>query len=160
MNWTALGALGQLAAAVAVLITLIYLARQVRQSNRQNLCSAFRHTCDSLNEWALSIVESAEIPAIILRGRHSYKDLSDIDRLRFDDVHFDFLNIIESHYYQVQKTAMDDEYRKWALGNPEIRKLIADRMGDVRLCDAAAGPRRRRWSRTLGIAKYGLAVHL
>jgi hypothetical protein len=157
MNWTALGALGQLAAAVAVLITLIYLARQVRQSNRQSLLSAFRHTYDSLNEWALSVIESGEIPAIIIRGRQSYKDLSDIERFRFDHVHFVFLNIIESHYYQVQKTAMDDKYRKWAMANlavlvrgyldypgtrefwsnvqqyyqPEIRKLVADSVGDA-----------------------------
>jgi len=157
MDWTALGALGELAAAVAVLITLVYLARQVRQSNRQNLLSAYRHTYDSLNEWALSVVESGEIPAIILRGRQSYRDLDDIERLRFDHVHFVFLNIIESHYYQVQKTAMDDEYRRWALENiavlvggylrypgarefwasvrqyyqPEIQKLITDSIGDA-----------------------------
>ncbi len=157
MNWTALGALGELVAAVAVLITLIYLARQVRLSNRQNLLGSYRHTYDSLNEWALFVAESGEIPAIILRGRESYTDLSDIERLRFDHVHFVFLNIIESHYYQVQKTAMDREYRQWAMDNlvvlvrgyfdypgarefwrgvqgyyqPEIRKLVTDSVGDV-----------------------------
>ena len=92
MNWTALGALGQLAAAVAVLITLVYLAQQVRQSNRQNLLSAFRHTYDSLNEWALAVAESGEVAAIVLRGRQSYNDLGDIERFRFDHVHFAFLN--------------------------------------------------------------------
>jgi len=157
MNWTALGALGELAAAVAVLVTLVYLARQVRQSNRQNLLGAFQHTYDSLNEWALSIVGSGEIPEIILRGRQSYEDLNDIERLRFDHVHFVLLNIIESHYYQVQKTAMDDDYRRWAMENlvvlvrgyleypgarefwrnvqqyyrPEIRKLISGSLGDA-----------------------------
>lgn len=157
MDWTALGALGELAAAVAVLITLVYLARQVRQSNRQNLLGAFQHTYYSLNGWALSVAESGEIPAIILRGRQSYEDLSDIERFRFDHVHFVLLNIVESHYYQVQKTAMDDEYRRWAMDNlavlvrgyleypgarvfwknvqqyyqPEIRKLIADSLGDA-----------------------------
>ena len=157
MDWTALGALGQLAAAVAVLITLIYLAQQVRQSNRQDLLSAFRHTYDSLNEWALSVIGSGEVPAIILRGRGSYKGLSDVDRLRSDHIPFVFLNIPEPHFYQVQKTAMDDDYRKWAKDNlavlvhgyfnypgtrdfcsnvqqyyqPEIRKLIADSVGDA-----------------------------
>lgn len=157
MNWTALSAVGQLVAAAAVLITLLYLARQVRQSNRQDLLGAFRHTYDSLNEWAMSIVESGEIPAIILRGRLSYKDLSDIERLRFDHVHFVCLNIIEAHYYQVQATAMDDEYRQWAMENlavlvrgyfdypgardfwthvqqyyqPAVRKLVAESLGDA-----------------------------
>lgn len=155
MDWTALAALGQLISAVAVLVTLVYLARQVRQSNRQDLLSAFRHTYDSLNDWAVMVVGSEQVADIILRGRQSYGSLSDAERFRFDHVHMVFLNIIESHYYQVQKTAMDDEYRRWAMENlaalirgyldhpgarefwgsvrqyyePGIRKLIADNTG-------------------------------
>lgn len=155
MDWTALAALGQLVSAVAVLVTLVYLARQVRQSNRQDLLSAFRHTYDSLNGWAVSVVESGEIADIVLRGRQSYASLTDNERFRFDHIHMGLLNIVESHYYQVQKTAMDDEYRRWAMENlgalirgyldhpgarefwisvqqyydPGIRKLVADNMG-------------------------------
>jgi hypothetical protein len=97
MNRTALGALGELAAAVSVLITLVYVVRQVRQSNRPNLLTAFQHTYDSLNEWALSVAESGDPPAIILRGRQSQKDLSDMDRLRFDHGYFVLRNIVELH---------------------------------------------------------------
>jgi hypothetical protein len=66
MNWNAPSATGQLAPAVAVLVTLIYMARQLRQANRQSLLSAFQHTYDSLNEWALSVVQSGDVAAIIL----------------------------------------------------------------------------------------------
>lgn len=45
---------------LAILITLMNLARQVRQSNRQNMLSAFQHSHDSLNERALSFVQSGE----------------------------------------------------------------------------------------------------
>jgi hypothetical protein len=117
MNWTAVGAVGQLAAAVAVFATLLYLARQVRQSNRQDLLSAFQHTYDSINEWGVAIFESSDVSSIVIRGRESYKALSETERLRFDHVHLVLLNVIESHYYQVQKTAMDESYRGWAMQN-------------------------------------------
>jgi hypothetical protein len=164
MNWTALEAVAQLVGSLAVLITLLYLARQVRQSNRQDMLNAYRHTYDSLNEFARSVVESEEVPAIVLRGRRSYQDLSEAERLRFDHLHFVFLNILESHYYQVMATAMDDEYRQWALGNlavlvrgyldypgarefwgnvqpyyqPAVRKLIEQSLGDATTCDTTA----------------------
>lgn len=157
MDWTAVGAVGQLAATVAVLITLVYLARQVRQSNRQDLLSAYRHTYDSLNEWATCLVESEQVSALVLRGRASYAALSDTERLRFDHVHLVLLNIIESHYYQVQQTALDEGYRQWAMENlavlvrgyldfpgvqefwrnvqqyyePGIRELVAKNTGDL-----------------------------
>jgi hypothetical protein len=163
VDWNAIAAIGQLAGAAAVLITLIYLARQVRQANRQGLLDAFRHSYDSLNDWALSVVESEEVASIILRGRQSYAGLGDTDRLRFDHIHLMFLNIIESHYFQVQKTAMDEAYRRWAIENltalvrgyldfpgfhefwaqvqqfydPAIRRLIAKNTG--RVSSVAAG---------------------
>lgn len=117
MNWTAVGAVGQLAAAGAVFATLLYLARQVRQSNQQGLLSAFQHTYDSINEWGVAVFESADVSSIVIRGRESYETLSDTERLRFDHVHLVLLNVIESHYFQVEKTAMDKSYRDWAMQN-------------------------------------------
>lgn len=157
MNWTAVGAVGELLAAAAVLVTLVYLARQVRQSNRQDMLNAYRHTYDSLNDWAMSLVQSEEISAVTLRGRQSYGGLSETERFRFDHVHMVLLNIIEAHYYQVQRTAMDEAYRRWAMENldalvrgyldfpgvrefwkgvqpfyePAIRELVARNLGDT-----------------------------
>lgn len=117
MDWNALAAVGQLVSALAVLVTLVYLARQVRQSNRQDLLNAYRHTYDSLNDWAYAAFASNEVSDLILRGRQSYGSLSEPERFRFDHIHMVLLNIIESHHYQVQRTAMDDEYRQWAIDN-------------------------------------------
>jgi hypothetical protein len=155
MDWNALAAAGQLVSALAVLITLVYLARQVRQLNRQDLLNAYRHTYDSLNEWAFSISATNETSDLILRGRQSYGSLSEPERFRFDHLHLVLLNNIESHFYQVQKTSMDEAYRRWAIENvkalvrgyldhpgtrefwrnaeqyyePGIRKLIEETMG-------------------------------
>lgn len=117
MDWTALSAIGQIVSAALVLVTLIYLARQVTQSNRQGLLDAFRHTYDSLNQWAYAVAGSEENSGIIMRGRKAYGALSEADRFRFDHLHMVFLNIVEAHFYQVQKTAMDEAYRKQAMEN-------------------------------------------
>jgi hypothetical protein len=157
MNWTAIAAIGQLAAAAAVLVTLVYLARQVRQSNRQAFLSALRHAYDSLNDWGVALFQSEAVSAIVLRGRKSYEGLTDAERFRFDQVHLMFLNIVESHYHQMQQTALDDEYRRWATENlaalvrayldfpgtqqfwkhvqaffePGVQRLVAENTGDA-----------------------------
>lgn len=117
MDWNLLVALSQIVATVGVLVTLIYLAKQIKQSNRQALLSSFRHTVDSLNQWALSATESEEVSALILRGRKSYKGLSETEKFRFDHVHLVFLNILESHYFQSKQTAMSKDYLAWAEEN-------------------------------------------
>ena len=119
MNWDAIAAVGEIAGTIAVLVTLLYLARQIRQSNRQDLLAAFQHTFDSLNGWCTHVSESTDLAPIVLRGRESYESLTDEERFRFDHIHIHLLNIIESHLFQVQKTAMDAEYQAWAIENLE-----------------------------------------
>lgn len=119
MNWDAIGAMGEISGVIAVLITLGYLARQIKQSNRQTLLSSLQHTFDSLNAWCELVSESPDLAPIILRGRDSYEALAEAERFRFDHVHIQLLNIIESHHFQLQRTDMDDEYREWATKNLE-----------------------------------------
>jgi hypothetical protein len=119
MNWDAVGATGEIAGVVAVLITLVYLARQIRQSNKQVLLGSFQNTFDALNGWCAMVSESGDLAPIILLGRDSYGALNDAQRLRFDHVHIQLLNIIESHHFQVHHTAIDEEYRSWAIANLE-----------------------------------------
>lgn len=127
MNWDAVAAVGQLLSAVAVIATLIYLARQIRQSNRQALLASFQNTFDALNAWCALVSESADLAPIIMEGRRSYATLSDADRFRFDHVHVHLLNIVESHLYQAQQTAMDEDYRRWAVENLEgiVREYLS-----------------------------------
>jgi hypothetical protein len=119
MDWDAIGAVGEIIGATAVFITLIYLAMQVRQSNHQNMLKSFQHTHDAANAFCRLISESDELASIVLRGRESYSALNDVDKLRFEHVHFHLLNIIESHVFQSQRTAVDAEYRGWAIENME-----------------------------------------
>lgn len=122
MNWEAIAAVGQAVGALAVVLTLAYLARQVRQSNRQALLSSFQHTYDSINQFLGATLDSGEVADIVVRGRACYESLSAADRLRFDHFHLIVLNVVESHLFQVDRTAdrMEKGYRAWAQENMKV----------------------------------------
>lgn len=96
MNWEAIGAIAEILGAVAVLVTLAYLAVQVRHVREQNQSNALDHIIEALNDFAGHIAESESLAGIITRGRVSYSALSDEERLRFDTIHYCFLNNLES----------------------------------------------------------------
>jgi hypothetical protein len=122
MNWEAIGAIGQVAGTLAVFLTLAYLARQVRQSNRQDLLLSFQHTYDSINQFLEATLASAGVAELVVRGRESYEKLTPADRLRFDHFHLIVLNIVESHLFQVERTAdaLEKDYREWARENMKV----------------------------------------
>lgn len=122
MNWDAIAAVGEIVGALAVLLTLAYLARQVKQANRQNLLTSFQHTYDSINQFLQSTLASADVAEIVVRGRRSYEALTPAERLRFDHFHLIVLNIVESHLFQVERTAdaLEKEYRSWARENMKV----------------------------------------
>jgi hypothetical protein len=117
MNWDAVGAIAEIIGAVAVVATLLYLAVQIKQANRQDLLGSFQHMHDTVNSFCRMISESEHLAGIVSRGRESYDDLSDEDRMRFDHVHFHLLNIIESHLFQSRQAGTDAHYRDWAIQN-------------------------------------------
>lgn len=121
VDWAALGSIAELAGASAVVLTLLYLAKQVKVSNRHDRLTAYQHSIECLNSWCVSAYGSPEIASLIIRGRHSYHDLNEVERFRFEHVHIHLINIIESHLYQANQTSMDDEdYRQWAITNLEL----------------------------------------
>jgi hypothetical protein len=81
------------------------------------MLGAFQHTYDNMNSWCVLVSESEDISPIVIRGRESYEALKEDERFRFDHIHLHLLNIFESHLYQVHQTAMDEEYRRWAVEN-------------------------------------------
>ncbi|HKJ18728.1 MAG TPA: hypothetical protein VJ984_15345 [Xanthomonadales bacterium] len=100
MNWDAVGAIAEILGAAAVIITLIYLAVQIRHVREQNEATALDHVIDSLNAFAGRVAESESLASVITRGRVSFNALSEEDRLRFETIHFVFLNNMESWFVQ------------------------------------------------------------
>ena len=117
MNWDAIGAIGEVFGALAVIATLLYLARQIRQLAKQNHIASFQHMQDQMNAYLREVSGSEDTAAVVVKGRQSYSGLTDIERLRFEYIQFQLMNIIESHYTQARQTALDDSYREWVDNN-------------------------------------------
>lgn len=100
MNWEAFGAIAEFLGAGAVLITLIYLAAQIKHVRDQNESAALDHIIEALNDFAGRIAGSDSLASLITRGRSSYDSLSEEERFRFDNIHYVFLNNMESWYVQ------------------------------------------------------------
>ena len=100
MNWDAIGAIAELLGAAAVLITLIYLAVQIRHVREQNQSNALAPILAALQDFAGRIAESESLASIITRGRESYSSLNAEEKLRFDSIHYFYLNNMESWYVQ------------------------------------------------------------
>ena len=103
MNWDAIGAVGEILGASVVLITLIYLAIQIRHVREQNESTALDHVIEALNDFAGRIAESETLAGIVTRGNASYRSLSEAERLRYDMIHYYFLNNLESWYVQHER---------------------------------------------------------
>ena len=116
-NWDAISAVVEGFGVAAVLVTLLYLAQQVRQINKQSYVGAFQHMQDQLNNYLQTVSGSEDTAAVVVKGRQAYSNLEDIERLRFEYLQFQLLNIVESHYTQARHTALDDDYRAWVENN-------------------------------------------
>jgi len=119
MDWNAIGASGEVLGGLAVLVTLIYLARQIHQLTRQHHFDAFKQYQDQINAYLMHVSGSKELTDIVTRGRRDLSSLDEAERQRFEYVHFQLLNFVESHQMLASATAIDESYRAWAMNNLE-----------------------------------------
>lgn len=108
MNWEAIGAIGETLGAIAVIATLIYLASQIRQLKQQNAQATLEHIHDSMNQFMDTLVPE-DNASLVVRGRESYKRLSEVEKLRFFAIYARFLNTVGSWYSLVRKTYSPSE---------------------------------------------------
>ncbi len=90
MNWEAIGAIGELIGAAAVVVTLIYLAVQIRQNTRQLAQNELSSRAAAANLCAIApreqrrtVIESAELTEIWLKGMNNPDELAENDFYRF-----------------------------------------------------------------------------
>lgn len=108
MNWDAIGAISEILAAIAVVITLIYLAKQIRQNSQAVEISALRDTTEQWNRWSEVLATSSELADIVARGNKSYRNLPEVEALRYGAYLQMFFDCTESSRalvleHQVQK---------------------------------------------------------
>ena len=80
MDWTAIGALGEVVGAIAVVISIAYLAAQVKHNTEATRWGAFQSVIDRVSA-VNSRSGDPHVADVIARGRRSYLDLSEADRV-------------------------------------------------------------------------------
>ncbi len=107
MNWEAIGAIGEVVGAFGVILTLGYLAIQIRQNTRSLKSASYQGAINSMSEVAGSAYEDEDVSRIIyesLRG----KEVSDLDRYRFENFLTRMFRNFENYYYQHEAGVMED----------------------------------------------------
>jgi hypothetical protein len=106
LNFNEIGIIVQVTSLIGLIITLAYLAKQNAIANKNNMISAFQHSMDSINEFNNVIAESSDLAGIIVRGRISFSQLSEEEKLRFEHTYGRLLNIVEAWHSLAEKTAI------------------------------------------------------
>ena len=99
MNWEMLAAIGQLAAVVVGIPSLIYLAVQIREQTKERRQSAVNALTVQWGDLTRSLHDTAEFPAIFLRGVQSFDDLDPVSKLRFSAFENRFFKNFEGMYF-------------------------------------------------------------
>ena len=128
MNWDAIGAIGETTGAIAVIATLIYLASQIRQLKQQTAQATLQHIADSMNQF-MDMLASETNASLVVRGKESYKSLSEADKLRFFAIHARFLNTIGTGTLQICKTFSSSERDETIDNLKENIKFFCDNPG-------------------------------
>jgi hypothetical protein len=109
VTWEAASAIAQVLGSVAIVITLIYLAAQIRQTNRATLIAGYYQITEQWHRWSELVVTTPELPAVILRGNASLKDLTAEQALRYGSYAQMFFDIIENYLRLIRQLGLESE---------------------------------------------------
>jgi hypothetical protein len=127
LDFTQFAGYAEIISALAVVVTLGYLAIQIRQTNRQVLLQSLQDTWASLSEFCDLLAESEEVSSIIIRGRESIQNLSEVEKLRFSHVHIRLLNTIEIWLLALEECNPRGKLRRQHMEN--ITEIISEYFG-------------------------------
>jgi hypothetical protein len=99
MNWEMLAAIGQLAAVCIGIPSLIYLATQIRHQTKERQQAAVHALTEQFGDLTRSLHDNPEMADVFLRGLHSFKDLTSIEKMRFSAFFNRFMNVFEGMYF-------------------------------------------------------------
>lgn len=109
MDWNAISAIGEILGAVAVVATLLYLSKQIRQNARAVQVAALRDTTAQRNHWSELLASSPDLAEIVVRENKSYKNLPDVDALRYGAFIQTFFDNVESYLTLAQVHKVDKD---------------------------------------------------
>ena len=109
MTWEAASAIAQILGSVAIVITLIYLAIQIRHANRTALIQGYYQISEQWHRWSELIVTTPDLPAVILRGNASLRDLTAEDAFRYGSYAQMFFDIVENYLRLIAQLGLVSE---------------------------------------------------
>jgi hypothetical protein len=103
----ALGNIGDFVGGIGVIVTLAYLALQIKRNTVATKADSYQSVVALASEWARDISLSAEMCDIMDRGARDFRDLSQLEAMRF--------NLAMSSYFR----NMENLHHKFISGNVE-----------------------------------------
>ena len=107
--WEAVSAIAQILGTVAIVITLIYLAVQIRQANRATLIAGYYQITEQWHRWSELVVTTPDLPAVILRGNTSLRDLTAEEALQYGSYTQMFFDIVENYLRLIRQLGLTSE---------------------------------------------------
>jgi hypothetical protein len=90
MNWEAVGATAEAIGVIAIFVSLVYVAAQIKQGTVQfsrsveaNELAAFERNIEAGNHLRELLLLHPDLSELMLKGFHSYRELSKAERFRF-----------------------------------------------------------------------------
>ncbi len=103
-----LGALGEFIASIAVIVTLTFLVLELRRNTSATRRANIRQSTDG-NSRALNALLDEGVAEIFIRGLKSLDDLSEVERYRFDNSFYQWLNCCEQIFIDHRSGMFDDD---------------------------------------------------
>ena len=127
MNWDAVGAVAELGAAVGVIVTLVYLSRQVVHNTQ---ATEFQSADQIVSGYlrALRVFLEPGMAELMLTGWEDRDELSDPDRVRFNNVMATFVLSFQKALEGHRMGVVDDElYEAFAVDLTDLLSLPENR---------------------------------
>jgi hypothetical protein len=122
MNWEAIGAVAEVVGAAGVIVSLLYLAVQIRNQNRQARVELVNELARQRNEYSGGVADNNELAEIWFRGLAEYRDLPEIQRVRFSAHIARMVRVMDSLYQH----RTEDQFRgeNWEAFDYYIRDVF------------------------------------
>ena len=103
-----LGNLGEFLGAIAVFATLLYLTTQIRQANAASRVASNQAINKKTSDYVKVLYTDNEALGIWNKGRRSFVDLEQPDRLKFELMMYDGFGNFHEHWHQRQSGVTDE----------------------------------------------------
>ena len=109
MDWEAIGAIAELLGALGVIGSLVYVGNQVRASIVASSVAAKLSATQMLAAFQDKMLENPTLAVLMVKGRKSYEELSEEDKLLFSTLALKATFMISAQFFQFQRKVLTED---------------------------------------------------